>query len=240
MLIYPKEKTVRLYFGRSFADYLGMSLSIIGFFIVSLNIRVIRKKISSTIGRRFVKINNCLCSIVTERLFYRKIQIVFKKIGEFVWSNRLKLKTLFFSVSFIALLIFTLSIRFNNQIFIYEKALRHFNDGKFDIAQRHFLKIINKFPYSPQADDSNYYYAICIFKENRYKKTIQSFQVLIDEYPESTWVAEAYYHIGLCYEKLKDMEKAKETYKLLIQYYPSTVWAKYAREKLIRYESITN
>ena len=115
---------------------------------------------------------------------------------------------------------------------LYNDGLKYFDRVKYKNARQSFSRILNEFPFVSIADDANYYYAICFFKEDKFHETIEAFQSLIERYNDSNWVPEAYYHIGLCKTKLGDITGAKLTYQYLIDNYNSTVCANYAKDRL--------
>ena len=71
---------------------------------------------------------------------------------------------------------------------LYNNGLRYFDREKYTNAKRSFSSILNYYPSVSIADDANYYYAICFFKEEKFQKTIELFQSLIERYKDSNWV----------------------------------------------------
>ena len=220
MLIYPQSEHVRLYFGYGIADYIGRGLTLLGIIILGISA-------FSRDGWRSIFLVRSVMSGYNriESRFYRT------KFYEVVDKNKSKILIGVLSV----ILVFFLNVIFlqkKDPQKLYNNGLKYFDRVKYKDARNSFSKILNDFPFVSIADDANYYYAICFFKEDKFQMTIEAFQSLIDRYKDSNWVPEAYYHIGLCKTKLGDNPGARSAYQYLIDNYNATVWANYAKDRL--------
>ena len=220
MLIYPKSKHVRLYFGYGISDYIGRVFTVLGIIIVGT---------SFCFQGRWHKIP--LLSRILYGLKRAEYGFYKSKIFGVIYKNKSKILV---SVLLIVLIFFLCIIFFQKKDpqKLYNNGLRYFDREKYTNAKRSFSSILNYYPSVSIADDANYYYAICFFKEEKFQKTIELFQSLIERYKDSNWIPEAYYHIGLCKTRLGDIPGASSTYLYLMDNYGSTVWANYARDRL--------
>lgn len=220
MLIYPQSGRVRLFFGYGMADYVGYGLTFLGICIAGVSV---------CLKNKFYKVP--VLSIILNGLHKTEHKFYTTGIFGFLSQNRLK----FLAGALSVILVFFLSSIFmqnKDPQRLYNEGMKYFDKKKYTNAQRSFSNILNDHPFVSIADDANYYYAICFFKEENFLKTIEAFQSLIQRYKDSNWIPEAYYHVGLCKTKLGDVSGASSTYSYLVDNYGSTVWANYARDRL--------
>lgn len=228
MLLYPQSNHVRLYFGYGISDYIGRSLTILGFIIIGISLLPKVKNDSYLCHTRhpISLLHDVICLL--HRIEYRFYRTKFFGV---IYKNKAKVLT----ATVATILIFFLCVIFlqgKDPQRLYNDGLKYFNKKRYNEARQSFSRILHRSPFVSLADDANYYYAICFFKEENSQKTIEAFQSLIERYKDSNWVPEAYYHIGLCKTRIGDIPGAKSTYQYLIDNYGATVWADYARERL--------
>ncbi|MCD6219693.1 tetratricopeptide repeat protein, partial [Candidatus Calescamantes bacterium] len=96
----------------------------------------------------------------------------------------------------------------------------YMEEGKFNLARKYFLKVIEKFPSSPLIPESLYWIGETYFEEENYSEAEEYFHRLIFLYPESDFVKYAHYSLGYAYfnegklsEALEEVEKVEKEFK---------------------------
>jgi len=112
------------------------------------------------------------------------------------------------------------------------KGIIYKDRGKLEEARLIFKRIVDKYPDYSRADEAAYYYAICYYKDENWKKTIEAFRSLIEKYPDSVWAPEAWFHIGKAHARLGNVKQAEKIFRLIIENHPSTEWARYAKKRI--------
>jgi TolA-binding protein len=208
MLVYPQQNEVTLYYGSTLPNYVGLSLTWLGFIIMMTPFLPVKGILSKWLA-------------------------IFKYKGpQLPESLRLKVLVTVSGVLVTSLIVFLFFTPQNDPAILHEKGMAYFNKGQYDKAQAIFSKILERYPQAPMADSTNYSYAISYFKEKNYQKTLEEFERLVRLYPDSMLVPEAYYHIGLSQGYLNQSDQAKATYHLVMKRFPESNWAKYAKERL--------
>jgi len=111
--------------------------------------------------------------------------------------------------------------------------MARFDAGKPTEAAPYFHTVATGFPDSAFAEDAEYFYTICLFREGRWHETIAGFEELVRRRPAGRWVPAAYYHIGLSYAELGDHDRAREAFETVRQKFPrEEMLGRYAAERL--------
>jgi tetratricopeptide (TPR) repeat protein len=220
MLIYPTQERVRLYFGRSFPNHLGLAFSLIGVIIIFISVKPIWSRLVvryplSVIWKPF---SNLTHAILPARLPHFRHS---KQLLRFIMLGIIG-----------TLLLIMFAIDHNDATIIYNKGLDHFKKGDYREARRFFEKGIRDFPLSPIIDQTAFQFAITYFKEDDWQKALDAFQKMAKNYPESRKLPEVLYHIGICHLRLHQPEKAIQVFEEVIEDFPEDKWAGYARERL--------
>jgi hypothetical protein len=220
MLIYPTQETVRLYFGPSLPNYLGYLLTAIGLFIVLAGIRPF-----SNTG-----VVRCPLSVIRNSISRSNDVPFVRRLIHFQYKRRLLWGI---SVGLIGILLGTiLAVHHNDPTLIYNKGMKHFNNGEFGKARTVFQKGMALFPLSPIVDQTAFHFAITYYKEQNWEKALESFEEMVRDYPETRKLPEVLYHIGLCHLKRERREEALRVFRQVIEDFPEETWAKYAQERL--------
>ena len=103
---------------------------------------------------------------------------------------------------------------------LFKAGMGRFDEGKPAEAAPYFHTVATDFPASPFAEDAEYYYAICLFREGRWRATITAFEELVGRRTAGRWVPAAYYHIGLSYAALGDHDRAREAFETVRRKFP--------------------
>src|SRR5437879_4084331 len=93
---------------------------------------------------------------------------------------------------------------------LFKTGMARFDEGKPAEAAPYFHTVATDFPASAFAENAEYFYTICLFREGRWRETIAGFEELMRRRPAGRWVSAAYYHIGLSYAALGDRDRARE------------------------------
>jgi len=220
MLIYPTQEKVRLYFGPSFPNYLGLVLSFIGLFIILATIKPIRNLI-----------------VIRYPLFVIRdyfSDLIHASPVNLLLNFRYKKQLLYgVSLSIISILVFIiLIVHHNDPTIIYNKGMDYFRKENYEKARIFFEKGMRSFPLSTIIDQTAFHFAITYFKEKDWEKALNAFEKMATNYPESRKLPEVLYHIGICHLRLHRPEKAIKVFKEVINEFPEDRWAGYADERI--------
>src|SRR5207245_7110346 len=103
---------------------------------------------------------------------------------------------------------------------LFKRGMAMFDEGKSAQAANYFHTVATDFPASAFAEDAEYFYTICLFREGRWRETITGFEELVGRRPAGRWVPAAYYHIGLSYAALGDHDRAREAFETVRRKFP--------------------
>jgi TolA-binding protein/uncharacterized membrane protein len=227
MLVYPNQSHVRLYYGQSRPEYVGMTFTLLGLFAIFFKIPFLKKSTSWRYSG-----NMGLTRFFLNDGGFMKLNAFFSRLSQFMSGKSQFLVTAaFISVVLLVTGFILLGKKEDPQSLLRDGIL--LKDKKdFVKARNNFKTILDKYPTSPPADQAAYYYAITYYMENNCNQTISGFQHLVRAYSESVWVPEAYYHIGLCNRNLDNKEEANKNFKYVVDNFPTTNWAQYSKERL--------
>ena len=207
MLIYPNQEEVRLYFGKTFWNYLGSALTALGVIIIICG---------------FIPFTNLF-----SRMFLRKSEQYLNVIER----NQKRIVITLAVISIIGAIVLIISVGQHPKD-LKNKGIICKDRGKLEKARAIFKRIVDKYPDYSRVDEAAYYYAICYYKDENWKKTIEAFQSLIEKYPDSVWVPESWFHIGKAHARLGNVKQAEKIFRLIIENYPPTEWAGYAKKRI--------
>ncbi len=116
---------------------------------------------------------------------------------------------------------------------LFKTGMARFDEGKHTEAAPYFRTVLTDFPASAFAEDAEYFYNICLFREGRWHETIAGFEQLVRRRPAGRWVPAAYYHIGVSYAALGDHDRAREAFETVRRQFPrEETLGQYAAEQL--------
>ncbi len=115
---------------------------------------------------------------------------------------------------------------------LFKTGMARFDEGKPMEAAPYFHTVVTGFPASAFAEDAEYFYLICLFRDGRWQETITGFEELERRRPAGRWVPAAHYHIGLSYAALGDHDRAREAFETLRRQFPREELGGYAAEQL--------
>lgn len=229
MLIYPTQRHVRLYYGQSGPEYIGMTFTLLGLIVSLFKIPSVQR---ATLWRYSIPEIIGLVRPFLNNTVFLKLMAFPQKLSQFLSSKKRFLLTAT-SISFIVLVSsFILLGQREDPQSLLRNGILYKDAGNLVMARSNFKKILERYPVSAPADQASYYYAVSFYMEHNCDQTISEFQHLIREYSESVWVPEAYYHIGLCNRNLDKKEEANQNFKYVVDNFPTTLWAKNSQERL--------
>jgi len=220
MLIYPTQERVRLYFGRSFPNYLGVGLSLLGLIIILASLKPVRNLVFSRYPLSVIR-----GSISLFDQAYLRV-----RLPHFPYKRQLLVAV---SGGILAMLVVTILLDYHNDATtIYNKGMRYYRKKDYEKARAFFAKGMMKFPLSPIIDQTAFHFAITYFKEKDWQKALDAFKDMAARYPESRKIPEVLYHIGVCHLRLHRPKQAIQVFRNVIEDFPEDRWAQYARKRL--------
>ena len=212
MLIYPTQQRVRLYFGRSFPNYLGVGLTLLGLIIILASLKPVRtlfpRRFFSCLGQTSLRVH----------------------LPHFPYKKQLLMVV---SGGILSILVVTVLLDYHNDATtIYNKGMHYFRKEDYEKARAFFGKGMSKFPLSPIIDQTAFHFAITYFKESDWQKALDAFKEMAARYPESRKLPEVLYHIGICHLRLHKPKEAIQVFRKVTEDFPQDRWAGYARERL--------
>ena len=115
---------------------------------------------------------------------------------------------------------------------LYETALKHFKEERFESARRQFETYLARYGDSDQAANAMFWICECHYFEGNFEKAALAYETLIKTHPESDKIPAALFKQGLCFLKLGDKTTAKLLFQQVLAKYPQTSHAAMARVKL--------
>ena len=204
MLIFPNQEEVRLYFGKTFWNYLGNALTIFGVVVIIFGFVPFAKSKPFCFNRKYLNI---------------------------IERSQKRIVIALAVISIVGAVVLIISAGQHPKE-LKNKGIIYKDRGKLEEARAIFKRIVDKYPDYPRADEAAYYYAICYYKDENWKKTIEAFRSLIEKYPDSVWVPEAWFHIGKAHARLGNVKQAEKIFRLITENHPSTEWARYAKKRI--------
>lgn len=115
---------------------------------------------------------------------------------------------------------------------IYASARQAFDQNDLKGAQAGFEKLLQKYPKSQLAGNSQFWLGEVYFREKWYEKAILEYQKVIENYPKGNKIPSALLKQGLSFQMLGDKENAKLILNELIRKHPKSSEAAIAKAKL--------
>ena len=123
---------------------------------------------------------------------------------------------------------------------IYNNAVYHLENGRYQAASYEFDEVERQHPYSPWARRSMLMSAYTYYLQNKYDEAISSAQRFISLHPGNRHAVYAYYLIGQSYyERISDVAKdqkitdlALNSFNEVVRRYPDSDYAKDAQLKI--------
>ncbi|MBW2052177.1 MAG: tetratricopeptide repeat protein [Deltaproteobacteria bacterium] len=206
MLIFPASPHVRLYFSRTWPEYLGLILTLTGGLIVLTRLLFLRpRSVEPDFSTVFDKPLAGLTAIMRPRA-----GLVLGVIITLVLA---------------ALLTLVLAVRYQDPTIYHNRGLKYFQTENWKQARAVFSEAVKRYPLSPIVDQTLHHLALSYFNDQRYEQALATWLRFPNEYPESRVLPEALYHIGLCHQRAKRLDEAGRTFSAVIKEFPHSPWA---------------
>jgi len=114
----------------------------------------------------------------------------------------------------------------------HREALAHFQAGEYAEAELLFQASTALAPSSAAAYYSDYYYALCAFRERRWAETLTRFTTFLRTYPDGQAVPEGHFRVAEALQGLGRPDDAITRFQRVVNEFPSTEWAGFATERL--------
>ena len=115
---------------------------------------------------------------------------------------------------------------------LFQTANAQFSKGSFEQALRGFQDLIDQYPNSTLADDSQYMIGQCFYSMKEYVDAVSEFDKVIKQYPDSDQVPPARLKKGLALFSLGKKGQGVVELQQLVQRYPNSKEAQIARQRL--------
>ena len=221
MLIFPEQEKVRLYYAKTTVEYIGIFLTLAGFFAIIFTWRWFE-------GSRVRRLVDSHLARVSEAIAVRLASLF-----DMIKRNRHARRTA--KVACLMLIVILLALMATGEdppAVLYQKGIAYMNKEQYAKAKALFETIIERYPDTTAAGDASYNNAIIHMKEGDDQGAIEQFKRLIALNPQSHFVPEAYYHIALLHGRLNRWNQAQEAYQLVVDRYGNSRWAEYAKIRL--------
>ena len=115
---------------------------------------------------------------------------------------------------------------------LYDAAYQDLAQGKHALALMGFQEVLNRFPSSELADNSQYWIGEAYYDQKEYEKALDEFRKVEQQYPTGDKVPASLLKIALTQQQLGKTQDARRTFESLVERFPSTEEARLARSKL--------
>jgi len=115
---------------------------------------------------------------------------------------------------------------------IYRLAKQAFDQGDSDAARKKFQELIQRFPKSERADNSQFWIGEIYYREKWYEKAILEYQKVIEKYPKGNKVPASLLKQGFASSNLGEKSNSRLMLEELIKKYPKSNEAKIAKDKV--------
>jgi TolA-binding protein len=96
----------------------------------------------------------------------------------------------------------------------------YYEQDEFELAIDRLSFVLERFPESSLAQESQYWVACSYYRMGKYERAIEAFVAVTEHPPSSTRSAEAFFRIGECNRHLDSYEAAQKAYTRVIREYP--------------------
>ncbi|MBU2550171.1 MAG: tetratricopeptide repeat protein [Proteobacteria bacterium] len=207
MLIFPTSDRVRLRFGRTWPDYLGLVLTLAGIWYAVSRRRTWHVPVPE--GRP---------SFDPEQ----RILAALDPIGRRLRPHG---RAVLISVGFVcvtSVLFVILAVHHRDPAALYRRGLNLADQGDRDGAREVFEEAVRNFPYSPAIDQTLHQLALTFYNQGRYEEAAAVWSRFETQYPESRLLDEALYHLGLARMRQNRFEDAERLFRRLETLFPES------------------
>ena len=206
MLIYPAASHVRLFYGKTWPDYAGTSLTLLAVLTLLIfrfcGLRTLRRHLTIWFDRIAVK-----AAVITGFLFLAVSVYYFLSVsGEYpVLSYNQGIRHFTNGEFQEARENFKdVLIRFPQTLVVDQAAFHYaicfYREKKWDEAIKAFKELLEAYPDSGRAAETRYHLGLCYLHSGRTAEARAEFRQTIEQFPDATWA-------GFARDRLKEMAK---------------------------------
>ncbi len=115
---------------------------------------------------------------------------------------------------------------------LYQSANAWFLRGNYDQAEAEFSEYVNRYPETDLSDNSQYWKAVSVTRQNRPADAVKAFMELVRSYPRSNKAPVALWRVADIQIKTGELDEAVFTLENLRAAYPDSVEATQVEQKL--------
>jgi tol-pal system protein YbgF len=117
---------------------------------------------------------------------------------------------------------------------LYDSSFELLKDGRYDEAAQGFRRLLESWPQSTYAGNSQYWLAESLYVRRDFAKALPEFQRVVESYPRSSKVGDALLKVGFCQYELQQYQDARAALERVVERYPESSAARLANERLER------
>jgi tol-pal system protein YbgF len=117
---------------------------------------------------------------------------------------------------------------------LYDSSFTLLKNGRYDEAAQGFRRLVETWPQSSYAGNSQYWLAETLYVRRDFAKALPEFTKAVEQYPRSSKVGDAMLKVGFCQYELGHYQEARAAMERVVERYPDSSAAKLATERLDR------
>jgi tol-pal system protein YbgF len=117
---------------------------------------------------------------------------------------------------------------------LYDSSFALLKNGRYDEAAQGFRRLVETWPQSTYAGNSQYWLAETLYVRRDFAKALPEFTKAVEQYPRSSKVGDAMLKVGFCQYELGHYQEARAAMERVVERYPDSSAAKLATERLDR------
>lgn len=224
MLLWPTERHVRLHFGRTWPNYLGMAMSLFACLVLAGSLPGVRHTAAvRALGRALNRAPDAAaawCDAVLAPLTS--------------WCGR---HSALSGTLGMALLVGLCGLYLAMDLKVdytvaYNRGRAAFEAKDWGRAAGLFRATLERFPTSPLTGQIYNHLALTYFNREMFPEARAVWIQLLERHPDTPLAPEALFHIGLCLERMGEKDKARGFFRKVTLDFPDSPWAKYSKDKL--------
>ncbi|MEW5723053.1 MAG: 6-pyruvoyl-tetrahydropterin synthase-related protein, partial [Thermodesulfobacteriota bacterium] len=215
MLVFPRERTVRLYFGRGFPDHLGLVLTGLAFLYAVLMFTAWRGRSSWVRPPGAILLRGL--EPVAARLRPRAGPVLALAVAALA-----------------ALVLYlVLAVSYQDPTVQFTRGRRLYDQKDYDGARRVFAQTMAEFPLFREVDQTLHHLALCYYHQGRFAEARRAWRRFEEYLPESRILPEVLYHVALSYQLENRLEEAREAFAQAVTRFPDSPWADWSEKGLL-------
>ncbi|MCB2191212.1 MAG: tetratricopeptide repeat protein [Deltaproteobacteria bacterium] len=224
MLVFPQSHELRLSFGRTWPNYLGLVLSALAWLAALVCLPGVRRLAWAQALRRGVNRPLNALSGAVERDLARPLVWCSRRSGVLALAGLVV-------VAGGAGAYYLMGLKADATV-AFNRGLAAYDAHDYVKAEALFRQAEQRFPRSMIIDHTLNHLAMSLFLQKRYAQAGEVWQDLLRRLPETALRPQTLYHLGLAEMKLGHGEKARSYWQQVLNGYPKHAYAKHAQARL--------